>query len=59
MQLIGGGGGSIVSRETSPMKKQFANNNSGPRIIEASMGDIEYDDLTIDVREQDNNSDVE
>jgi len=58
MQLIGGGGGSIVSRETSPMKKQFAN-NSGPRIIEASMGDIEYDDLTIDVREQDNNSDIE
>jgi hypothetical protein len=39
------------------MKKTFA--NSGPRIIEQTMGDIEYDDLTIDIREQDNNSDVE
>jgi hypothetical protein len=32
------------------MKKQFLN-SSGPRIVEASMGDIEYDELTIDVRE--------
>jgi hypothetical protein len=46
----------IMSRETSPNKKQQLFNE---KIVEQNMGDIEYDEIAIDLREQDNNSDIE
>ncbi len=52
---------SMVSRESSPLKKSMASSSGARGIKEENNmgGDIEYDEMTIDVREQDNNSDIE
>ena len=51
---------SLVLRESSPLKKSIGSSGARGIIEQNNMGgDIEYDEMTIDVREQDNNSDIE